>query len=125
MIRRPPRSTLFPYTTLFRSLWTAFAASPGGGVGGRAGARIWHDAVRSRIRGQHDWRAAGFRYGRLSERNDFLHAGPRRRGAANRSGSRPGGYGRRIWIRISRGGDRVPAAPLLLPFLEEGRTAWW
>src|SRR2546425_5543460 len=24
MIRRPPRSTLFPYTTLFRSDWTAF-----------------------------------------------------------------------------------------------------
>src|SRR5438046_8181300 len=23
MIRRPPRSTLFPYTTLFRSLWIA------------------------------------------------------------------------------------------------------
>src|SRR2546422_3785401 len=23
MIRRPPRSTLFPYTTLFRSLWRA------------------------------------------------------------------------------------------------------
>src|SRR6266446_8763356 len=23
MIRRPPRSTLFPYTTLFRSLWKA------------------------------------------------------------------------------------------------------
>src|SRR5260221_8610938 len=23
MIRRPPRSTLFPYTTLFRSLWGA------------------------------------------------------------------------------------------------------
>src|SRR5438552_9643704 len=23
MIRRPPRSTLFPYTTLFRSLWPA------------------------------------------------------------------------------------------------------
>src|SRR2546422_5569225 len=22
MIRRPPRSTLFPYTTLFRSIWT-------------------------------------------------------------------------------------------------------
>src|SRR5256885_12327725 len=22
MIRRPPRSTLFPYTTLFRSLWS-------------------------------------------------------------------------------------------------------
>src|SRR2546430_7740791 len=25
MIRRPPRSTLFPYTTLFRSLGTVFA----------------------------------------------------------------------------------------------------
>src|SRR3712207_8645572 len=23
MIRRPPRSTLFPYTTLFRSIWTS------------------------------------------------------------------------------------------------------
>src|SRR2546430_4737917 len=23
MIRRPPRSTLFPYTTLFRSMWAA------------------------------------------------------------------------------------------------------
>src|SRR2546429_9971667 len=26
MIRRPPRSTLFPYTTLFRSLWAALTA---------------------------------------------------------------------------------------------------
>src|SRR3712207_9200322 len=28
MIRRPPRSTLFPYTTLFRSLWQ-LAVKPG------------------------------------------------------------------------------------------------
>src|SRR2546430_4233041 len=28
MIRRPPRSTLFPYTTLFRSLDSVFAALP-------------------------------------------------------------------------------------------------
>src|SRR5258708_20619864 len=28
MIRRPPRSTLFPYTTLFRSLRTVFRDSP-------------------------------------------------------------------------------------------------
>src|SRR6266581_8333792 len=27
MIRRPPRSTLFPYTTLFRSWWTPKAES--------------------------------------------------------------------------------------------------
>src|SRR3712207_8626661 len=29
MIRRPPRSTLFPYTTLFRSLCAAGAGPPG------------------------------------------------------------------------------------------------
>src|SRR3712207_7831736 len=29
MIRRPPRSTLFPYTTLFRSLREADGAGPG------------------------------------------------------------------------------------------------
>src|SRR5256886_6107191 len=28
MIRRPPRSTLFPYTTLFRSLRDGFLANP-------------------------------------------------------------------------------------------------
>src|SRR6266702_8426604 len=28
MIRRPPRSTLFPYTTLFRSVATGFGADP-------------------------------------------------------------------------------------------------
>src|SRR3712207_7053379 len=30
MIRRPPRSTLFPYTTLFRSLVVAWATDRGG-----------------------------------------------------------------------------------------------
>src|SRR5260370_32632395 len=34
MIRRPPRSTLFPYTTLFRS---GFEASPGAVIGGDLG----------------------------------------------------------------------------------------
>src|SRR2546430_4393514 len=29
MIRRPPRSTLFPYTTLFRSLASTFRKDPG------------------------------------------------------------------------------------------------
>src|SRR2546426_5745948 len=32
MIRRPPRSTLFPYTTLFRSRITAFNLPGGPGV---------------------------------------------------------------------------------------------
>jgi len=31
MIRRPPRSTLFPYTTLFRSVWHGFDFGAGGG----------------------------------------------------------------------------------------------
>src|SRR2546427_4970160 len=29
MIRRPPRSTLFPYTTLFRSRWVRYRQSNG------------------------------------------------------------------------------------------------
>src|SRR5699024_12286336 len=40
LLRRPPRSTLFPYTTLFRSTARHAAASPpwsgGAGVGGAA-----------------------------------------------------------------------------------------
>src|SRR5258707_8631723 len=33
MIRRPPRSTLFPYTTLFRSRREVEASEPGDGTG--------------------------------------------------------------------------------------------
>src|SRR2546430_13423781 len=33
MIRRPPRSTLFPYTTLFRSVAVGRARGAGGGAG--------------------------------------------------------------------------------------------
>src|SRR3712207_8183402 len=44
MIRRPPRSTLFPYTTLFRSLLEArdlpVAADGIAGAGGRARAGV-------------------------------------------------------------------------------------
>src|SRR5256885_3657976 len=32
MIRRPPRSTLFPYTTLFRSQWHNLQSQPNGAV---------------------------------------------------------------------------------------------
>src|SRR2546422_4449288 len=34
MIRRPPRSTLFPYTTLFRSVRDTFALTPRGIIDG-------------------------------------------------------------------------------------------
>src|SRR3712207_8294586 len=42
MIRRPPRSTLFPYTTLFRSAWEA------GGVNNARPVGVWYDADRER-----------------------------------------------------------------------------
>src|SRR5256886_11603878 len=41
MIRRPPRSTLFPYTTLFRSVGADRAADQVGGRGG--GGRVGHE----------------------------------------------------------------------------------
>src|SRR2546426_7853494 len=44
MIRRPPRSTLFPYTTLFRSV----------GPGGREIARV--QARRNEVSGIQNWR---------------------------------------------------------------------
>src|SRR5256885_10064139 len=59
MIRRPPRSTLFPYTTLFRSS----ARGLGGGIlrvrhqrsaaGARCAARSARDSCRSGIAAQH------------------------------------------------------------------------
>src|SRR5260370_10429968 len=46
MIRRPPRSTLFPYTTLFRSIAGIYGAIGGNGaVAGRSGDHV-HDAGR-------------------------------------------------------------------------------
>src|SRR3989449_6584154 len=45
MIRRPPRSTLFPYTTLFRSLLGADAARAQGVELGEERLGIEHDAV--------------------------------------------------------------------------------
>src|SRR3712207_8482214 len=47
MIRRPPRSTLFPYTTLFRSLaLTNFAANPIATIPG-AIFSVWHNIAGS------------------------------------------------------------------------------
>src|SRR2546422_5781649 len=52
MIRRPPRSTLFPYTTLFRSVCggvphPARAAAGGASCAGRPTGRMIPDAVRA------------------------------------------------------------------------------
>src|SRR3989449_7704561 len=69
MIRRPPRSTLFPYTTLFRSMfrlgeaYLIYAeASLRGGGGTRAQALAYVNALRSRAFGDalHGIPDAGF-----------------------------------------------------------------
>src|SRR2546425_8629600 len=54
MIRRPPRSTLFPYTTLFRSLATGLGRT-GVGITGRAATGGRGDAVNAAAA----WAAAG------------------------------------------------------------------
>src|ERR1035441_8948731 len=48
MIRRPPRSTLFPYTTLFRSLHYGELAWSSGGVGWWTSPEPWSRPLPSR-----------------------------------------------------------------------------
>src|SRR3712207_7535667 len=50
MIRRPPRSTLFPYTTLFRSLW--LTGGGGTGIGNGAANRLRGSAQADRLEGR-------------------------------------------------------------------------
>src|SRR2546422_10399744 len=65
MIRRPPRSTLFPYTTLFRSRLHSGAAE-GDGAGGIGGVADERDAARH---------AAGGRWGELHAQGAGLPGG--------------------------------------------------
>src|SRR2546430_13303906 len=54
MIRRPPRSTLFPYTTLFRSRRSGAATGDGGRSGRAAGARhLARDRKSTRLNSSH------------------------------------------------------------------------
>src|SRR2546430_4772509 len=72
MIRRPPRSTLFPYTTLFRSAQ--------GGARGRGGARASRgEAARGRTQARRGGRGAG-----AHAVADRAAPGGRRAGAAGR-----------------------------------------
>src|SRR5258708_10410347 len=71
MIRRPPRSTLFPYTTLFRSSATCFApsslratASVSGSTYSNGGGST---ANASALRGSWRWRSAASSPARRSE----------------------------------------------------------
>src|SRR5947209_12092707 len=56
MVRRPPRSTLFPYTTLFRS-----SSSANGLVAGIAGSGILRDVPARALRGAETLLASGRR----------------------------------------------------------------
>src|SRR5688572_32627776 len=49
MIRRPPRSTLFPYTTLFRSRVGIGSVAEGGAIGAAVVLRVAEDFRRDRI----------------------------------------------------------------------------
>src|SRR5688572_30935483 len=74
MIRRPPRSTLFPYTTLFRSRGGAATGGPGAaarspGAGGRRGS-----AGRARVPRGGDPRRPPRRLDRKSTRLNSSHS---------------------------------------------------
>src|SRR5256886_16830931 len=64
MIRRPPRSTLFPYTTLFRSPRAHLPVR----AGGPRRARAAHPARHRRHQGESERRRAGGRTGRGARR---------------------------------------------------------
>src|SRR2546429_5316098 len=67
MIRRPPRSTLFPYTTLFRSLCQPRGCRV---VGDRPASR----AVRAEPDHRHDTDTVGFLDGRVAPRGRYREA---------------------------------------------------
>src|SRR2546430_11018964 len=97
MIRRPPRSTLFPYTTLFRSLGRG-AAELGLGPGFTAEAPGVVELELAGARGRWEVRRGAFRQGGLP---------PERLALADRSPTlNPAG--RQAWPRPSR----VPAPQL-------------
>src|SRR2546421_13048137 len=57
MIRRPPRSTLFPYTTLFRSSWYTewdTHLQPGGVWSSDAAARVYELGAKLVMLGEND-----------------------------------------------------------------------
>src|SRR3712207_8583888 len=70
MIRRPPRSTLLPYTTLFRSLDEPAAGRRAGGDAEPDGAR--HPALR--LGGRPRWRHQGAELGRSEEHTSELQS---------------------------------------------------
>src|SRR6266536_2707575 len=115
MIRRPPRSTLFPYTTLFRSRQPG---RPGGHQPGRGGRRlVAGGALSPRPRGGTPAAAVGGVGGRAGGGP----AGGDRRGDRPLPAVRPGPHHQprvelraadgAAWWWLRRGGPRVGPAP--------------
>src|SRR2546422_592160 len=76
MIRRPPRSTLFPYTTLFRSVAAPRDAGPRGRGRARRGepdsaARLCDSGIRAGARAESD---DGLRYGAFRSVSEYCRA---------------------------------------------------
>src|SRR5437588_8446829 len=69
MIRRPPRSTLFPYTTLFRSAGLAEGDARGARPGGQLGAEA---AVRPHARAGVDLRPGDRKSTRLNSSHTVI-----------------------------------------------------
>src|SRR2546430_9926883 len=128
MIRRPPRSTLFPYTTLFRSSRVPWAGGPGGWTDllGRGRTVLWRALARERHdRAPHRWvHLRGHRersgHGPVSDA-DRRRQGARRRALGSRelradpaSGCKPAGETMSAATATGRGerGGRVPRAEL-------------
>src|SRR2546430_6674123 len=100
MIRRPPRSTLFPYTTLFRSYVRVCRRQGRPGCdGGRASARrrraVRGGVLRPRAGGVAPAGWAALRRG--ARRSGERHL-PAPGGASARPGGRRGGGGRRLAV---------------------------
>src|SRR5258708_36452464 len=100
MIRRPPRSTLFPYTTLFRAKAGLIPHTLGGGKRGIFGPRA---------PGAADGRLASWWGKGLPRRRSV--AGLRGRPATLGLRHGPDSYGRQQWGILDNGGNPDPAMP--------------
>src|SRR3989440_5563018 len=115
MIRRPPRSTLFPYTTLFRSaggcvlelLRSPFVAPAPGALGDRDRARLRHAGMGRRLGAQHDRRRPRIRGRHVHERDDVLYARPGRRRAPDADREDPHRHRSRDGLRVLGARDRL------------------
>src|ERR1035438_4005967 len=95
MIRRPPRSTLFPYTTLFRSNCGGIIASgatcnPEGKTG--VSPRVIADITRNNLFGREQSASLQGTYGLLEQKVDLLFQNPHFEGNRNFGLTFSGGY---------------------------------